>query len=59
MSRFYIGLQPEGTPLTASLHGQKNRKSVMHGLKRKKMMGIFNQRYLNHMSHYSPSEYDF
>lgn len=33
---FYIGLQPEGTLLTASLHELKNGKSEMDGSKKKK-----------------------
>lgn len=37
----------------------EKQKECNAWLKKEKIMGIFNQRYLNHMSHYSPSEYDF
>lgn len=50
MSVFYIGLQPERTPLIAPLRELKNGKSETDGLKKKKRMWIFNQRYLNHES---------
>lgn len=36
MSRFFIGLQTEETPLTASLHELKNGKNEMDSLKKKK-----------------------
>lgn len=36
MSTIYIGLQPDGTPQTASLHELKIGKTEMDSLKKKK-----------------------